>query len=276
MASARQGLLRNEGHDSDSGTEDDVHANLLCPHPLSVAMSAACCFLPMVCSCTVMNQKEDAAVMYWGKYIGTIQGPGIFCLNPCGLDLRKVSTQVCSLDIKDLKCTDGRGSPIIVSGNVIYRIRSAKRAAVDVKDVFSYVMEQAPMVLRKVCTRYPYDNPSGPSLRGGHDGHPVGEDLRKVLHEAVHDAGVEVLKFDLTDLSYAPEIAMAMLQRQQAEAMIEARQLVVASAVDMAHSAVSRMKQLGHPITPQGEEKLFTNLLTVIVGDRGVQPTIHT
>jgi len=256
--------------------DDDVQANLCCPHPLSCALSSIC--LPVwLSSVRTIEQNEQAAVMCWGEYRGSILHPGLQIINPCGVELRKVSTARQTLDIKNLKCADNRGSPIFVSGNVIYRIYSAKKAAVDVRNASTYVSEQAPMVLRKVCAKFPYESREGPSLRGGqgtmHD-HVVGNDLRKELQEVVHDAGVEIIKTDLTDLSYAPEIAAAMLQKQQAEAMIEARELVVQSAVDISSAAIKRMREKGHQLTPQGEERIIGNLLTVICGDRGVQTTL--
>jgi len=254
----------------------DVAANLCCPHPLSCCLSTVCP-ISWLSSVRTIEQNEQAAVMCWGEYRGSILSPGLQVINPCGIELRKVSTARQTLDIKNLKCTDLKGNPVFVSGNVIYRIYSAKKAAVDVRDAAKYVHEQSPMVLRKVCSKYPYESKDGPSLRGGHGtmyDHAVGNDLRKELQEVVHDAGVEIIKCDLTDLSYAPEIAAAMLQKQQAEAMIEARELVVQSAVDISSAAIKRMREKGHELTPQGEERIIGNLLTVICGDRGVQTTM--
>lgn len=265
---------------SDAESEDemdiDVQANLCCPHPLSNILSV-CCLPAWLTSIRIIEQNEQAAVMCWGEYRGSLLQPGLQIINPCGVELRKISTQKQTHDIQNLKCADSRGSPIFVSGNVVYRVYSAKKATVDVKNAVQYLHQQAPMVLRKVCARYPYESTTGPSLRGGRgsmEDHVVGDQLRIDLQAVVHDAGLEVIKCDLTDLSYAPEIAAAMLQRQQAEAMIEARELVVQSAVDIASAAIKRMKERGHQLTPQGEERIICNLLTVICGDRGVQTTI--
>jgi len=142
-------------------------------------------------------------------------------------------------------------------------------------------------VLRRVCARFPYESAVGPSLRGTRvvgspgapgqeqmDDHTVADELRATLERDLAEAGVEVIKFELTDLSYAPEIAASMLQKQQAEAMVLARQVVVQSAVQISHDAIVRMKELGHQITPQGEEKIINNLLTVICSDRGSQPVV--
>merc|ERR1719276_825973 len=114
------------------------------------------------------------------------------------------------------------------------------------------------MVLRKVASRHTYD-----SLRTDHSG-AVEQALRQELQVSVADAGVEVLKFDLTDLSYAPEIAQAMLVKQQADAMVEARRLVSQAAVSIACDAAESVKARGHGLSEAAEEKLITNLLTVI------------
>eukprot|EP00933_Yihiella_yeosuensis_P030766 TRINITY_DN24345_c0_g1_i1.p1 TRINITY_DN24345_c0_g1~~TRINITY_DN24345_c0_g1_i1.p1 ORF type:complete len:307 (+),score=52.58 TRINITY_DN24345_c0_g1_i1:107-922(+) len=267
----------SDGSDSE-GHEDDVQANLLCPSPLSTVLSITPCCLPFwICSCQTINVNEQAAVISWGEYVGSISTPGLQIVNPVGVEFRKISTAKKALDLKDLKCTDGRGNPVLVSGNAIYRLCSAKKATVDIENVESYISEQAPMVLRRVCACYPYESKTGPSLRG-HNGadedHTVSIQLRKALQETLWDAGAEVLKFDLTDLSYAPEIASSMLQRQQAEAMVEARQMVVQSAVQISSNAINQMKKLGHQISPQGEERIISNLLTVICSDKGAQPTV--
>jgi len=277
MAAPHQEVM-NSGSESQEEEHQDVNANLCCPSALSCVLSSVPCFLPAwLGSIRVIDQNEHAAVLCWGKYVGSITQPGITVVNPFGVELRKVSTQQQTLDIKDLKCTDGRGSPVIVSGNIVYRVTSAKKSMVDVQDARNYLREQAPMVLRKVCSKYPYEcHSGGVSLRGtGPDHELVPRDLARSLEEVVTDAGICVLKFDLTDLSYAPEIAAAMLQKQQAEAMVEARQVVVQSAVDISSSAIKRMKALGHTITPAGEERIIGNLLTVICGDRGATPTIN-
>jgi len=256
--------------------DEDNQANLCCPHPLSTALSIVC-FPAWLTSVRTIDQNEQAAVMCWGEYRGSILHPGLQIVNPCGVELRTVTTARQTLDIQNLKCTDAKGSPILVSGNVVYRIYSVKKARVDVSDATRYLHEQSPMVLRRVCSKYPYESGSGPSLRGGRgsmEDHVVGNELRKELQAVVHDAGIEVMKCDLTDLSYAPEIAAAMLQKQQAEAMIEARELVVQSAVDISSAAIRRMREKGHQLTPQGEERIIGNLLTVICGDRGVQTTL--
>lgn len=249
---------------------EGTHAEALADN-LALVIVHALWLLQRDCEGTCGTDREQ------GRGRRSILHPGLQVINPCGVELRKVSTARQTLDIQDLKCTDSKGSPILVSGNVVFRVYSAKKAAVDVTDARTYLQEQAPMTLRRVCGKFPYESTTGPSLRGGHgsmEDHIVGNELRKELQSVVHDAGLEIIKCDLTDLSYAPEIAAAMLQKQQAEAMIEARELVVQSAVDISSAAIRRMRENGHQLTAQGEERIIGNLLTVICGDRGVQTTM--
>jgi len=273
----QQHMLIQEGDSaSESADEidDDVQANLVCPSALSAVLSIVCpC--AWLCSIRTIQQNEQAAVMAWGQYAGSITKHGLTIVNPCGIELRVASTARASLDLKDMRCSDAKGNPIIISGNVIYKIYSVKKARVDMQNVEQYISEQGPMVLRKVCSHFPFDSSSGPSLRGGGTAdNSVGAVLKKELQTVLHDSGIEVLKFDLTDIYYAAEIAAAMLQKQQAEAMVEARELIVQSAVDIASSAILRMKAKGHQLSAQGEERILGNLLTVICSDKGVHTTM--
>lgn len=244
----------------------DVQANLCCPSAISAGLSCIC-FCSWFGAFKTIDQNQHAAVFVWGEYVGSVTQPGLIIVNPIGTELKLISTAKQTMDIKELKVVDAKGNPIMISGNLAYRVYSVKKARVDVQDANLYVYQQAPMVLRKVVSRYTYD-----TLRSDH-GSEVENALRALLQESVADAGVEVLKFDLTDLSYAPEIAQAMLVKQQADAMVEARRLISQAAVSIACDASAAVKLRGHELSPAGEEKLITNLLTVICSHTGVTPT---
>eukprot|EP00927_Polykrikos_kofoidii_P047003 TRINITY_DN41098_c0_g1_i1.p1 TRINITY_DN41098_c0_g1~~TRINITY_DN41098_c0_g1_i1.p1 ORF type:complete len:292 (-),score=54.24 TRINITY_DN41098_c0_g1_i1:347-1222(-) len=257
----------------DSELEQDVRGNLLCPDGKSCLLSLLA--LPVWMSgLKIIEQKHHAVVFVWGSYVGTLVDPGCHCVNPCGTTLKNVSTAKKTIDIKDIKVADSMGNPVCVSGNVAYQVYSAKKALVDVENVFQFVSQQAPMVLRRISSKYPYDKGSGPCLCGRDGDETVSEDLRRTMQEQVSEVGVQVLQFEITDISYAPEIAAAMLRKQQAEAMIEARQALVQSAVDISSTAIRRMKDLGHQMTTKGEERIVKNLLAVMCSDKSVQPTI--
>jgi len=247
--------------------DNDVEANLCCPTGLSCCLSAVC-FCSWLGSIKTINEKEHAAVLVWGKYVGSVTEPGMKIMNPIGTELRKVSTARQIMKLKELKVVDSKGNPIMISGNIAYQIYSVKKSRVDVADAYSYIHEQAPMILREVASKYSYDE-----LCTDHSGQ-VQAGLRDSLQVAVTDAGVKVLQFDLTDLSYAPEIAQSMLVKQQAEAMIEARRLITASAVSIACDAAKQVKTMGHELSKETEDALIKNVLTVICSHNGVTPTL--
>jgi len=247
--------------------DDDVQANLLCPGTLSCCLSSVC-FCSWLGAIRTIEQNEHAAVMVWGEYMGSVTSPGVKIINPCGVELRKVKTARQTMDVQELKVVDAKGSPIMISGNIAYQIYSVKKSRVDVVDAYQYVHQQAPMTIRKVASQFAYDD-----LRTDTEG-KVELALRSALQAAVAPAGVRVLHFDLTDLSYAPEIAQAMLVKQQAEAMIDARRLITASAVTIACDAAKQVKSMGHELSKETEEALIKNVLTVICSHQGATPTI--
>jgi len=237
--------------ESEMGVEDDVDANLLCPDVLSTVLSGLC--LPAwLCSLRMFEQNERAAVLVWGKYVGSINEPGIHVVNPCGVELRKITTVRKTLDIRQVSVTDVDGNPIYISGNIAYRIFSAKKAMVETAQPEEYTNDQAAMVLRKVAARFHYNE-----LRGEAPSDTLCEELQK----AVSMAGVQVLKFQLTDLQYDPQIASSMLARQQAVAQVDAKRSLVHGAAETASSTVMRLKQLGHNFSPENEQKLIHDLL---------------
>lgn len=231
--------------------EPDADANLICPDPLSTILSLACCPV-WLCSLKMFDQNEQAAVLVWGKYVGSIHEPGIHIVNPCGVELRRISTMRKTLDVRDVNVTDKAGNPVFMSGNVAYRMFSAKKSQIDTTNPELYVRDQAPMVLRKVGSRMSYDDLRGEGTSGL---------LQKELQSAVEEAGVEVLKFQLTDLRYSPDIAQAMLGRQQADVQVDSKKKIVMGAAETASSTVSRLKQLGHNFSPENEQRLIHDLL---------------
>merc|ERR1712224_381025 len=210
--------------------------------PLSCCLSSVlfCSWLGAV---RTINQNQSAAVMVWGEYKGSITKPGLKILNPIGTELRFVSTARQTMGIQELKVVDLKGNPIMISGNIAFQVYSVKKARVDTVDADLYLRQQAPMVLRKVASQFAYDE-----LRTDGSGN-VKTQLRNSLQEAVADAGIRILHFDLTDLSYSQEIAQSMLVKQQAEAMIEARRLITSSAVTIACEASDQVKSMGHTLS---------------------------
>jgi len=257
---------------------------------LSQALS--CIFCPLVCTfacggCFQLSERQHAAVLYFGKYVGSVQEPGVHFLLPCGRELRTMSTATRTMDMKDLKIVDLRGNPVIVSAVVTFEATSARKARVDVQNPWpnatwapytvsgTYLQLQAQAVLKQVTSQFPYEAPPGyPSLQT--EGSHITEMLVKSLQERVAVTGAKILSFDLVDLSYAPEIAAHMLVRQQAAALVDARRLIVEAAVDMTHTAIESLEAKGRPIDEETKNSIASNLLTVICSNESVKPVVNT
>ncbi|CAK0899541.1 unnamed protein product, partial [Prorocentrum cordatum] len=242
---------------------------------LSQALCCLCCWNPLTCAggCVKVDQNESKAVMYWGRYSGTLSEPGMHFLNPWGIQLRSVSTKCNTMELKDIKVVDQRGNPVIISGVITYRNTSAFKACVEVENPFQFIMQQGTTVLKQVASRYPYGaNPGQPSLQSECAG--ISSELVRALQEKTAVAGTQVLSFELVDLAYAPEIAQAMLVKQQAEALVDARRLIVGAAVDMAQTAVANLESGGASLSTEAKERITTTLLAVICSHSPATPTV--
>lgn len=209
--------------------------------------------------------------LYFGKYHGTITKPGCYCRSSCVTELRRVGTELVTYDLKNTKVLDCRGAPVVISGIITYEVVDARKAAIDVQDAHRFVHDQAPAILKRVVSQFPYesDNPNEASLRS--ETIVVAERMRDALQQRCSVAGVRIETFSINELSYAPEIAQAMLRRQQAEALIAARKAIVKGAREIAKDAV---QDLGADLDSQGRAKLLSNLLVVLVGEKDVTPTL--
>ncbi len=251
--------------------------SLCCPSALSCCLSS----IPFVGfpfawfgGIKVVNEQEAALLLTWGKFTGVIKRSGIYCVNPFGVEFRQVSLKMRTTDLPNVKLLDLKGNPVIVSGVVFWKVEGVKAALLNVENVYQYVNTTAMAVLKQVVSKYPYedDESGGHSLKT--EAAAVSQEMQKELQNRLAHAGVSVMSFNLTDLSYSPEIAQAMLVRQQAEAMIKARRLIVKGAVDISEGAITQLEAKGVPMEPEEKTKIVTNLLTVICGETGAQPTL--
>jgi regulator of protease activity HflC (stomatin/prohibitin superfamily) len=224
----------------------------------------------------VVNPNEARVLQLFGNYAGTAKVAGLRWANPF-YTRRKISQRVRSFESSHLKVNDKEGNPIEIGAVVVWRVVETAEACFEVDDYEQYVRVQTEGALRNAATSYPYDahDEAGVlSLRGSTAA--VAEHLKEEVQQRLQKAGVQVVETRISHLAYAPEIAAAMLQRQQAGAIIAARQRIVEGAVGMVEMALGQLSHKG--IVQLDEERkaaMVSNLLVVLCGERSAQPIIN-
>ncbi|MGW4465232.1 SPFH domain-containing protein [Micromonospora sp. NPDC004704] len=223
---------------------------------------------------TIVNPNNAQVVQFFGRYVGTIRDAGFHWTLP--LTARtQVTLRVRNFETARLKVSDADGNPVEIAAVVVWRVVDAAKAVFAVDDHVEYVAVQAETAVRHLATSYPYEaHDSGrASLR---DSAVVSEELTHELRERSEMAGVEVLESRTTHLAYAPEIAQAMLARQQASAIVGARYKIVEGAVGMVSLALDKLRE-EHVVDLDEERKaqMVANLLVVLCGDRAAQPVVN-
>ena len=224
----------------------------------------------------MVNPNEGKVLQLFGEYKGTAKVQGLRWANPF-LTKKKVSLRVRNFESSHLKVNDIDGNPIEIAAVVVWKVFETAEAVFEVDDYEHYVKVQSESALRNLATSYAYDahDDAQVSLRGHTNA--VAEHLKREIHERLVKAGVEVIEARISHLAYAPEIAAAMLQRQQAGAIIAARQRIVEGAVGMVEMALDMLSKKS--IIQLDEERkaaMVSNLLVVLCGDRNTQPVINT
>ncbi len=224
----------------------------------------------------VVQPNKSYALVFFGSYLGTIREPGLWVSVPFAVR-KGISLRVRNFNSKTLKVNDIEGNPVEIAAVVVFHVVDTAKAIFDVEKYEEFVEIQSETALRHVATRYAYDNFEGEgfSLRGNPE--EVSSELMNELQQRLKLAGVVVTEARLTHLAYATEIAGAMLQRQQASAILSARQIIVEGAVGMVQLAIERIEKDG--VIKLDEERkaaMVNNLLVAIVSERAVQPVINT
>jgi regulator of protease activity HflC (stomatin/prohibitin superfamily) len=224
----------------------------------------------------VVQPNQAKVAVFLGRYMGTVRRSGFHWVNPL-TSRRNLSLRIRSLDTDVLKVNDANGNPIEISAVITWQLRDAAQAAFDVEDYKGFVDIQAETAVRHVASVFPYDSyeEGQESLRGAAD--RVIATLLADLQERLDVAGVAVLDTRLRRLAYAPEIAADMLRRQQADAIVAARQRIVEGAVGMVDHALSSLNE--RDIVDLDEERkaaMVSNLMVVLVSDRGAQPVVNS
>jgi SPFH domain / Band 7 family len=232
-------------------------------------------FVLLVTGFVIINPNESRVIQFFGRYIGSVDRAGYHWVVPFTIK-RKVSLRVRNFETARLKVSDADGNPVEIAAVVVYKVTDSAKAVFAVDDHVQYVAVQAEAAVRHLATSYPYEaHDSGrASLR---DSVVVSQELTSELGERVQLAGVEILESRVTHLAYAPEIAQAMLARQQASAIVAARFKIVEGAVGMVSNALEMLRDQD-VVTLDEERKaqMVSNLLVVLCGDRATQPVVNT
>lgn len=223
-----------------------------------------------------MVQPNEARVFtLFGKYAGSLREDGFFWVNPFVVG-EKISLKVRNFESEKVKVNDASGNPILIGAVIVWKVKDPAKAVFDVDNYKAFVSGQSESAIRELASHYPYDSYTGEtSLRS--DPEKVGNELRTQLKERLTLAGVEVIEARISHLAYAPEIAKAMLRRQQADAVIAARQKIVEGAMGMVEHVLEHMESKG--VVKLDEERkasMANNLLVALVSESEAHPVINT
>jgi regulator of protease activity HflC (stomatin/prohibitin superfamily) len=225
---------------------------------------------------TVVNPNEARALVLFGSYAGSLKRQGFWWVNPFTMPRKKISIRVRNFESSKLKVNDHDGNPVEIAAVVVWRVVDTAEALFQVDDYEQFLKVQTEAAIRNLTTSYPYDasKDSEISLRG--NPHEIGEELKTELQGRLQQAGIEVMDTRISHLAYAPEIANAMLRRQQAAAVIAARTRIVEGAVGMVEMALEQLSEK-HVVELDEERKatMVSNLLVVLCSERETQPVVN-
>jgi regulator of protease activity HflC (stomatin/prohibitin superfamily) len=227
-------------------------------------------------SLVIVQPGHTKVVRFFGSYAGTVRRTGLWWIVPLA-DRKTLSIRVRNFETNHLKVNDADGNPVEIAAIVVWQVADTSRAVYAVDDYVNFVEVQAESALRHVATTHPYDDPGGEgtSLRGNVD--VVAAELAQEVAQRVTIAGVEIVEVRISHLAYAPEIAQAMLRRQQANAVVAARARIVEGSVGMVEMALARLDE--HGIVELDEERkaaMVSNLLVVLCADQPASPVVNT
>lgn len=223
----------------------------------------------------VVGPNEARVLTFFGKYAGTVKTQGLRWANPF-TNKREVSLRARNFETAKIKVNDVDGNPIEIGAVIVWRVIDTAQAAFDVENVTSFVQVQSEAAVRNLAMHHPYDahDDHVMSLRGQSEA--VAAQLCKEVNARIRPAGVEVIDARIAHLAYAPEIAQAMLQRQQAGAIIAARTRIVEGAVSMVEMALDQLAKRGIvELDPERKAAMVSNLLVVLCGERNTQPVVN-
>ena len=224
----------------------------------------------------IVQPNQAAVLQFFGKFVGVERASGLRWANPL-YTKKQVTLRVRNFESSKLKVNDLEGSPIEIAAVVVWQVHDAAEAVFNVDSYEDFVHVQSEAALRQMATSYPYDLHEEHKIALRSHSREINDHLKREIQERLERAGVTVLEARVSHLAYAPEIAQAMLQRQQAAAIVAARTRIVEGAVTIVHMALDRLAEKG--VVQLDEERkaaMVSNLLVVLCGERGAQPVVNT
>jgi regulator of protease activity HflC (stomatin/prohibitin superfamily) len=224
----------------------------------------------------IVQPNQTAVLQFFGKFVGVERASGLLWANPF-YTKKQVTLRVRNFESSKLKVNDLEGSPIEIAAVVVWQVHDSAEAVFNVDNYEDFVHVQSEAALRQMATSYPYDLHEEHKVALRSHSREINDHLKREVQERLERAGVTVLEARVSHLAYAPEIAQAMLQRQQAAAIIAARTRIVEGAVTIVHMALERLAEKG--VVQLDEERkaaMVSNLLVVLCGERGAQPVVNT
>jgi regulator of protease activity HflC (stomatin/prohibitin superfamily) len=219
--------------------------------------------------------NEAQALTLFGNYAGTVRAPGLWWINPF-MTRKNISLRVRNFETNKLKVNDARSNPVEIGAIVVWKVTDTAEALFEVNDYVQYVAVQSESAMRVLASAHPYDAHGNGEIALSTHQTEVNAGLMQALHDRLGKAGVEVIEARISHLAYAPEIAAAMLQRQQASAIVAARQTIVEGAVGMVEQALASLKERDIvELDPERKAAMVSNLLVVLCSERSAQPIVN-
>jgi SPFH domain / Band 7 family len=245
-------------------------------HDIGLLWIPVVVFVLVITSLVIVAPGQTSVVQFFGRYAGTVRRPGFWWVLPLTVRHR-ISIRVRNFETSHLKVNDADGNPVEIAAIVVWQVADTAKAHYAVDSYETFVSVQSESALRHVSTSHPYDDTTGAgtSLRGSTD--IVAAALAREVAERVSIAGVEIVEVRISHLAYAPEIAQAMLRRQQANAVVAARSRIVEGAVGMVEMALNRLSE-GSVVSLDEERTaaMVSNLMVVLCGDQPPSPVVNT
>ena len=239
---------------------------------LTVALLALACLAGFY----MVAPNEGRVLQLFGQYVGTDRALGLRWANPF-YSKQRVSLRIRNFESGQLKVNDSAGNPIEIAAVVVWRVVDTAEAVFEVDDYEDYVAIQSEAAIRNMATSYPYDDHEGESITLRGSANEIGDILKAEVQDRLGKAGVEVLEARISHLAYAPEIASAMLQRQQASAIVAARSKIVEGAVSMVEAALAQLTERQIiDLDAQSKASMVSNLLVILCSDRAAQPVVNS